>query len=181
MTKENGNYQAILFDLDGTLISLRLCEAEALQRTLADARLLSALPSDPAQVTDTFAAISGKYWPARTQDEFTSHTREQVVENSLRDFLTQFNLRTALAADLALRYWRAFCRSSALNPSAMDTVQKLSSRFQLGVITNGYIDSQRGQIGRGRTDALYQSHPDFGRGRCCQARRANLPNGPRCA
>ena len=146
MTKENGNYQAILFDLDGTLISLRLCEAEALQRTLADARLLSALPSDPAQVTDTFAAISGKYWAARTQDEFTSHTRERVVEYSLRDFLAHFNLNRSLAGDLAKRYWRAFCRSSALNPGAMDTVQKLSDRFQLGVITNGYIDSQRGRL-----------------------------------
>ena len=146
MMKAIGKYQAILFDLDDTLISLRGCEAEALQRSLAEAGLLSALPSSLARVTHTFAAISGKYWAARTQDGDTSIAREQVVENSLRDFLAHFNLNTAPAGDLALSYWREFCRSSALNPGAMDTVQTLSGRFQLGVITNGYIDSQRGRL-----------------------------------
>ena len=146
MTKENSNYLAILFDPDDTLISPRRCEAEALQRTLAGAGLLSALPSDPAQITHTLAAISGKNWAARTQDGFTSYTREQVVENSLPDFLAYFNLNTAPAEDLAQSYWRQFCRSSALNPGTRETVEFLSYHFRLGVITNGYIDSQRGRL-----------------------------------
>ena len=45
-------YQAILFDLDDTLFSLRGCEAIALQRTLEGAGLLSLLlddvPNQPA-------------------------------------------------------------------------------------------------------------------------------------
>lgn len=39
-------YQAILFDLEDTLFSLRGCEAQALQRTLEGAGLLSLLLDD---------------------------------------------------------------------------------------------------------------------------------------
>ena len=139
-------YQAILFDLDNTLISLRGCEAEALKHTLVGAELLSRFSESRAQVTETFAKISGNYWAARTKDGYTSYSREQVVEYSLRDFLAHFNLDTALARDLALKYWRNFCRSSALNSGALETLQQLSRRYRLGVITNGFIDSQRGRL-----------------------------------
>lgn len=140
-------YQAVLFDLDDTLISLRGCEAEALERTLAGAELLSRFSAPLERITATFASISGQYWTARTSDGNISLTREGVVEHSLRDLLAHFNLDSALAEDLAAKYWRNFCRSSALNPGALETVRMLSEHYRLGVITNGYSDSQRGRLG----------------------------------
>ncbi len=139
-------YQAILFDLDDTLISLRGCESEALRRSLDEAGLTHRFRDDYSNVSATFAKISGKYWAARSKDGYTSYTREQVVEQSLRDLLAHYNLDTALAEDLATKYWRDFCRSSALNPGALDTLRHLSQHFRLGLITNGYSDSQRGRL-----------------------------------
>ena len=52
-------YQAILFDLDDTLFSLRGCEAQALLRTLDDTGLIQSLPADCA---DRYATISSGYW-----------------------------------------------------------------------------------------------------------------------
>lgn len=136
-------YQAILFDLDDTLISLRGCESQALRRTLDEAGLTPRFRDDYSNVSATFAAISGSYWGQRSAK---GYSRDQVLEGSLRDLLTHFNLDTTLAEDLATKYWRDFCRSSALNPGALHTLRHLSQRFRLGVITNGYSDSQRGRL-----------------------------------
>lgn len=136
-------YQAILFDLDDTLFSLRGCEALALRRTLEDAKLLPRLPADFAE---RYAAISSRYWAARSADGYTQYTRESVIKLSWRDFLSQQGLDREMAKLLAAQFWREFCRSSALNPGAEEVVRELSTGFRLGMITNGYSDSQRGRL-----------------------------------
>lgn len=136
-------YRAILFDLDDTLISLRGCEAAALRRTLEQAGLTKRFRADYATVSARFAVISSRYWGQRGA---RGTTRVQVLEASLRDLLAHFDLDTGLATDLARNYWRNFCRSSALNPGALDTLRQLSRHYRLGLITNGYSDSQRGRL-----------------------------------
>ncbi|MCY3832413.1 MAG: HAD family hydrolase [Chloroflexi bacterium] len=140
-------YQAILFDLDDTLFSLRGCEAQALQRTLDEARLLARLPINFAE---RYAAISSAYWAARTADGYTQYTREQVIELSWRDFLSHHGLDAALSTGLADRFWAAFCQSAVFNPGARETLRRLSLSYRLGIVTNGYLDSQRGRLNAAR-------------------------------
>lgn len=135
--------QAILFDLDDTLFSLSGCEAEALRQTLGGAGLLTAMPAD---VTQTFATISSGYWAARTADGDAQYTRAQIIELSWRDFLARLDLEVSRAPMLAEAYWAAFCAASALNPGAREVVDSLAKHFRLGMITNGYSDSQRGRL-----------------------------------
>ena len=134
-------YQAILFDLDDTLFNLRGCEAEALHRTLESNGLRL-----PAQCADTYAAINSQYWAARAADGQAKLTRDEVVTLSWRDFLSHYGLDVAKSASLAERYWDAFCRSGALNPGAGEVLQRLSAAYRLGMITNGYSESQRGRL-----------------------------------
>ncbi|MCY3780366.1 MAG: HAD-IA family hydrolase [Chloroflexi bacterium] len=136
-------YQAILFDLDDTLFSLRGCEAQALQRTLDGVGLMSALPAD---FTDRYAAISSGYWAARSSDGTAQYTRNEILELSWRDFLSQQDLEAGRSTELAGMYWTKFCRSSALNPGAEEVLRRLSESYRLGMITNGYSDSQRGRL-----------------------------------
>ena len=136
-------YQAILFDLDDTLFSLRGCEALALHRTLESAGLLQRCPTDYAE---RYAAISSRYWAARSADGYTQYTRESVIELSWRDFLSQQGLAGEKAQPLAAQFWKEFCRSSALNPAAEEVLRELSTAYRLGMITNGYSDSQRGRL-----------------------------------
>ena len=136
-------YQAILFDLDDTLFSLRGCEAIALQRTLEGAGLRARLHADFAE---RYTAISSGYWAARSANGYTQYTRAQVIELSWRDFLSQPGLAVEKAKPLAAQFWKEFCRSSALNPGAEEVLQELSTAFRLGMITNGYSDSQRGRL-----------------------------------
>ena len=136
-------YQAILFDFDDTLISLRGCESEALSSTLDEAGLLADRPADFAE---TFAAISSGYWAARTIDGYTQFTREAVTERSWRDFMQHYELDAGRSEQLAAQFWSAFCSSKALMPGAMDVLRRLQGRYRLGMITNGYSDSQRGRL-----------------------------------
>ena len=136
-------YRAILFDLDDTLFSLRGCEAQALQRVVGEAGLLPVLPAD---FKETYAAISSRYWAARATDGFTQSVRAQVLELSWRDFLSKHGLDAGRAEQLANQYWAAFCRSSVLTPDAPETLERLSRQYRLGVISNGYVDSQRGRL-----------------------------------
>lgn len=136
-------YQAILFDLDDTLFSLRGCEALALRRTLEGAGLLQRCPPDCAE---QYAAISSSYWAARSAEGYTQYTRESVIELSWRDFLSQQGLAVEKALPLAAQFWQEFCRSNSLNPGAEEVLRELSTAFRLGMITNGYSDSQRGRL-----------------------------------
>lgn len=146
-------YIAILFDLDDTLFSLRGCEAEALQRTLAAAGLA---PDRIANCADTYAAISAGYWSARTADGYTQYSREEVIEFSWRDFLARYGLDPEISAELAEQFWMEFCRSRALNPGAEAVLRRLSKSYRLGMITNGYSDSQRGRLeAAGLLDVFY--------------------------
>ena len=135
--------KAILFDLDDTLFSLRGCEGEALRQTLDGAGLLATMP---ANFTQSYAAISSRYWASRAGDDDSPVTRDRVVEWSWRDFLAHFDLDVSRAPKLAQAFWAAFCRASALNPGAREVVDRLAERFRLGMITNGYSDSQRGRL-----------------------------------
>ena len=136
-------YQAILFDLDDTLFSLRGCEAQALLRTLDNAGLLSALPAD---FVEAYATISSGYWGARSADGDSQYSREDVIELSWRDFLSRHDLDANRSAELATQFWREFCRATALNPGADNILGRLAPHYRLGMITNGYSDSQRGRL-----------------------------------
>ena len=135
--------KAILFDLDDTLFSLSGCEAQALRRTLGDAGLLTAMPADFAQ---RYAAISSGYWAAKAADDDSPAARDHIIVSSWRDFLARYDLDLSRAPKLAEEFWAAFCASSALNPGARETVERLAEHFRLGMISNGYSESQRGRL-----------------------------------
>ena len=135
--------KAILFDLDDTLFNLRGCEAQALRHTLSGAGLLATMPADFSQ---RYAKISSGYWAARAADDDSQYRRDQVLELSWRDFLASLNLDLSRAPELAAAFWAAFCAANALNPGARETVDSLAEHYRLGLITNGYSDSQRGRL-----------------------------------
>ncbi len=100
----------------------------------------------PTDFVQRYAAISGGYWAARAADDDSHFTREQVIELSWRDFLSRLKLDASRAPKLAEEFWAAFCAASSLNPGARETVERLAEHYRLGMITNGYSESQRGRL-----------------------------------
>ena len=136
-------YKVILFDLDDTLMSLSSCEAEALRITLTNTPLKLNLSNIWSDILATYQAYSSKYWKQRAT---VGLSREQVIEYSLRDTLQAYDEDVTLSSQLGVEFWNIFCRTPQLNPEAKETVLALHEQYQLGIVTNGYTQSQQGRL-----------------------------------
>lgn len=135
-------YAAIFFDMDGTLFDLTACERETLRRLLAEE-----VPDLPPVTGEAFlaayAAISPGHWAAGLAGDAS---REEIVNGILAAVCAQPELNVFPQTSLAERYWRLFADVAVLEADAQKVLAALSSRYRLGVISNGYADTQRPRL-----------------------------------
>ena len=133
-------YAAIFFDLDGTLFDLIGCERETVRRLLAQT-LPSLHTSEVENFLAAYSAISPGQWAAGLA---AAATREEIVEGL---FATTFSrLGVDRLTGLAPLYWRLFADVAVLEADAHETLDRLSAHYRLGLITNGYRDTQRPRL-----------------------------------
>ena len=72
---------------------------------------------------------------------------------------------------------RSSAEQDALNPGAKAVLQRLSETYRLGMITNGYSDSQRGRLGAARLLDVFDPLLISEEVGVAQTRYPNLPNG----
>ena len=141
-------YAAIFFDMDGTLFDLIACERETLRRLLAEEA-----PALPPATGDAFlaayAAASPSHWAAGLAADAS---REAIVEAIFAAVCAQPGMGIFDQSALAGRYWRLFADVAVLEAGAQEVLAALSSRstrstrYRLGVISNGYADTQRPRL-----------------------------------
>lgn len=138
-------YAAIFFDMDGTLFDLIACERETLRRLLAEAAPAISPATGEAFLT-AYAAISPSHWAAGLAGDAS---RESIVNGILAAVCTQPGMNVFPQTRLAERYWRLFADVAVLEAGAQELLAALSShstRYRLGVISNGYADTQRPRL-----------------------------------
>ena len=134
-------YEAILFDLDDTLLDFCICEKKALRKafTLAEIEVADGMWS---AIWNTYKPISDRYWQQRN----SSLSRQQIVEASLKDTFIALEDNSSDSSELARIYWNAFCQTAYLNLGVRETIELLSNNYKLGIVTNGYTDSQESRL-----------------------------------
>lgn len=65
---------------------------------------------------------------------------------TFRETLETFIGRGDAAEELARMYWERFCSICHFEPGAPGLLDALAGRYKLGLITNGYADSQRWRL-----------------------------------
>ena len=134
-------YRAIIFDFDNTLINYTQCEQEALKHTLVHHGILQEEESEWTRFQEIYNPINWSYWENRH-----GYTREQLTLFTFRDALHHYLGDSKAAELLADTYWDVFCNSCYFEPGAHDTLQYIADYYRVGMITNGYSDSQRKRL-----------------------------------
>jgi YjjG family noncanonical pyrimidine nucleotidase len=147
-------YQAILFDLDDTLLNFAACETNALREAFSLAGFDVVDEMVWSKVWLAYKPISDRYWSQRAISNFS---REQIIEVSIYDTLNSLNYHTSNSSAIANSYWDIFCQTACLNIGVIETIQSLVDRYKLGIVTNGYSLSQRSRIGVSGLESYFKS------------------------
>ena len=149
--------QAVLFDLDDTLIDARHERragfAESIAELHAAEPALRALGSPEAIYDDYFRhytedahrAAGGGEW----EERFTLEAYERLIAEHLHP-------DPALAAQLTERYRALHIHHVGIHPDAIETLEAVGARYPLGMITNGLSHIQRPKIERYDLERYFQ-------------------------
>lgn len=136
------SYQAIFFDLDGTLFDLIGCERETVARLLTESA-----PEWDGDARAGFLAAYARHSPRHWADGLAAErSREAIVDGIFAAVRAETGLAQPALAAPATRYWQIFADVAVLEAGAAEIVAALAPRYRLGVISNGYRDSQRPRL-----------------------------------
>ncbi len=142
-------YAVILFDMDGTLFDLIACERETVRRLLAES-VPDLSPTTGEAFLAAYAQASPGHWASGLAADAS---REAIVEAIFAAVCAPPGMDILDQTDLAERYWQLFAHVAVLEADAQEILAALSTRYRLGVISNGYADTQRPRLAAaGRTD-----------------------------
>jgi HAD superfamily hydrolase (TIGR01549 family) len=131
-------YEAIIFDLDNTLLNFELCERQAILGALKDC----AVSLDLNGVSETiflqvFETYNSKYW--RQRETFSPN---ELIEMSYRSTLARLDIQTDQISNLSQSFWHIFNHSAVMEPDVNEVLTVLARNYRLAVITNGFVSAQ---------------------------------------
>ncbi|HEY8513815.1 MAG TPA: YjjG family noncanonical pyrimidine nucleotidase [Cyclobacteriaceae bacterium] len=146
-------YKAIFFDLDHTLWDYETNSRETLTEMYEHHGLANKGVPDAASFANVFRQVNDQLWYQFDRGLITSETirRERFIT-----VLRAFGIDdTELASELSDDYIHACPRRCNLMPYALDTLQYLSGRYSLTVITNGFDEIQKMKLESGNLASFF--------------------------
>lgn len=146
-------YKCIFFDLDHTLWDYDANSRETLIDLFDDFGLAEKGVHNPDAFVGAFHQINNKLWDQFDRGMITS---EVIRRERFERILAAFRIDDAdLASALSEEYLLGCPRRCNLVPHAMDTLQYLSGRYDLTIITNGFEDIQATKLMAGNLHTFF--------------------------
>lgn len=146
-------YKCIFFDLDHTLWDYNANAREMLTDLFDHFGLAEEGVHNPEAFVSIFHQVNDKLW-----DQFDRGmiTGEVIRRERFERILTAFSIDDArLASALSEAYLLGCPKRCNLIPYAMDTLQYLSGRYDLTIITNGFEDIQATKLVAGNLHTFF--------------------------
>jgi putative hydrolase of the HAD superfamily len=146
-------YKHLFFDLDHTLWDFEANSLETLTELYAELELGKMGVPSFSKFHETYLPINSQYW-ARYHHKLMS--KEELRVGRFMETLRQFKIDDIeLATKLAHLYTGRSPFKTALMPDAIDTLDYLSQRYQMHLITNGFSEVQDVKVRESKLDVYF--------------------------
>ncbi len=147
------HYRYIFFDLDHTLWDYETNAQEALEEIFHSFQLREKGVIDLSLFCNRFKEINYKLWDLYDRDLITSAT---IRSERFKQVLQPFNITSeSLLTQLTNEYLRICPTKGALMPHAIETLEYLSSRYSLTIVTNGFEEIQHIKLKSSKVDHFF--------------------------
>ncbi len=123
-------------------------------RRLLGQSVLSFAPVAVEQFLTAYAAVSPAHWAKGLANDAS---REEIVNGIFSAVCAQPGMDALLLSSVAPRYWQLFADVAVLEAGAQEILASLASRYRLGLISNGYADTQRPRLHAARLTGYFQT------------------------
>ncbi|XID94862.1 YjjG family noncanonical pyrimidine nucleotidase [Paenibacillaceae bacterium WGS1546] len=147
-------YQAVLFDLDNTLLNYSYSEIDCMRRTLRDHRLLYEEQDGWNAFWEAFSRHNAKHWFDFVEKRGPHRSIRDVLFRSFQDTL---QLSSDDCERLSATYWDYFCHTCHFESGAEEILLRLRPRFKLGIISNGIGEAQGKRLAAGNVREIFQT------------------------
>ncbi|MFN6483203.1 MULTISPECIES: HAD-IA family hydrolase [unclassified Nostoc] len=131
-------YEAIIFDLDNTLLNFELCERQAILGALEDCGISLYLKGvRETTFLQAFETYNSQYW--RQRETFSPN---ELIEMSYRSTLAKLDIQTEKISNLSQSFWHIFNHSALMESDVNEVLTVLADNYRLAVITNGFVSAQ---------------------------------------
>ncbi|MDZ7968537.1 MAG: HAD family hydrolase [Nostoc sp. DedSLP03] len=131
-------YEAIIFDLDNTLLNFELCERQAILGALEDCRISLDLNGISEKIfLQAFETYNFQNW--RQRETFSPN---ELIKMSYRSTLAQLDIQTDQISNLSQSFWQIFNHLGVMEPDVNEVLTVLAGNYRLAVITNEFVSAQ---------------------------------------
>lgn len=148
-----GSYKCIFFDLDHTVWDYETNSAETLSEMFAEHLLGErGIPSIEKFLTK-FNEVNAHLWDLYDRELITS---DVIRKERFHRILTSFGIHDpSFCEALSVEYLHRCPRKGNLMPHALETLEYLSGKYQLTIITNGFEEIQHVKLAAGNVDHFF--------------------------
>ncbi|MDZ7682159.1 MAG: HAD hydrolase-like protein, partial [Fodinibius sp.] len=132
------SYKFIYFDLDDTLLDHKSAEVAGLTDVHDHFPFFDAISAE--DLIATYGEVNSRQWALYSQGDIE---REELQRNRFEQTLDQLNLDASRYNEVGDYYLQAYRNHWQWIDGARDAYQKVLEHFPVGILTNGFAETQR--------------------------------------
>lgn len=148
-----GSYKCIFFDLDHTIWDYETNSEETLYELFHEHLLVKRGVPSVENFQSVFKEVNTHLWDLYDRELITS---DVIRKERFHQILMSFDIHDpSFCEALSAEYLHRCPRKGTLMPHALETLEYLSAKYNLTIITNGFEEIQHVKLGAGKVEHFF--------------------------